>query len=69
LINDKKKIVTLECRLSSDLLGHKLNNSEMLGIVLMSLNSSLSLREEVGFNYYSEMINTHNLGIGDTLTC
>jgi len=48
LVNDEKKIVTSECRLSSDLLGHKLKISECKEIVLMSLNSLSSGREEVG---------------------
>jgi len=60
LVNDRKKIITSEYRLSSALLGHKLNNSEMLGIVLMSLNSSISLREEVGFKSNSDAFDTHN---------
>lgn len=60
MINDEKKIVTSEYRLSSDPLGHKLKNSDVLGIVLMSLNSSSSLREEVGFKSNSDTFDTHN---------
>jgi len=60
LVNDEKKIVTSGCRLSFDLLGHKLNNSECKEIVLMSLNSLSSGREEVGFKSNLNAFDTHN---------
>jgi len=60
LVNDRKEIETLGYHLSSNLFGYRLNSSVMVGTVPVSLNLSISLREEVGLQSSSDALDTHN---------
>ena len=57
LVNDRKEIGTKECRLSSFLYGCRLK--DLKESVFVSLNLSISDREEDGFHNNSEVMDTH----------
>jgi len=67
LVADRKEIVTLGYRPSSNLLECKLNSFTSSRTVFVLLNLSISDRGEVGFQSSSNALNTHNFNIQEDL--
>ena len=60
LVNVKKQIETQECHLSSWLFRGTVNSPVMVGTVNLICIGFLTLREEVGFQSNSDILDTHN---------
>lgn len=70
LVNVKKQTETRECHLSSLLFRGTVNSSVMVGTVNPNCIGFLTLREVVGFQKNSDILDTHNSNIQGVLkTC
>jgi len=60
LVNDIQEIRNIEMSPQSQSLWMQIKQSCVVRAVFASLNPEISLREEVGFNNNSDVVNTHN---------